>query len=404
MKVLMVNTPQSPRFGGGDVTQMKQTASKLRMLGVEVVLSFDLRPDPRGFDLAHVFNLRTIETTLQQVGHLHAWDVPIAISPIYLDVSVPLWGGAAVESIFRGEPSRAQLSARLERLRCRRLAVKWRDQSEWHADSRNRPYLKYDVRQRRILSYCGHLLPNSVLELQALSRTLGITPSSFTVVPYGVDPDTFLDPDPQPFVNKYGLHDFILQVGRIERSKNQLLLAYALREMDWPLVFIGKCDQSEYLALCRRYGPQHLVVIPHLPPAELRAAYAAARVHALPSWVETCGLVTMEAALADCSVVVSTAGYEFEYFRDLAYYCDSADYVSIRNAVVQAVFSRKQDIDRRRQLRELILKEYTWERAAERTLRGYEKLLSRTDEPPHSSETYDGIASRLESNMSIAAS
>jgi glycosyltransferase involved in cell wall biosynthesis len=118
------------------------------------------------------------------------------------------------------------------------------------------------------------------------------------------------------------------------------------------------------------------VILPHLPPEELRSAYAAARVHALPSWIETCGLVTMEAALAGCSVVASTAGYELEYYRDHAYYCDPGDVGSIRAAVLAAYNHHAADARRRLELKRLILQEYTWERAAEAAFRAYCRVLA----------------------------
>src|SRR5262249_57230935 len=101
-------------------------------------------------------------------------------------------------------------------------------------------------------------------------------------------------------------------------------------------------------------GPPHLSLIPYMPQEELRSAYAAARVHALPSWMETCGLVTMEAAMAGASTVCSTAGYELEYYRDLTYYCDPADHRSISKAVVRAFDNYDRDAGRRQQLQELI--------------------------------------------------
>src|SRR5207248_4531127 len=133
-------------------------------------------------------------------------------------------------------------------------------------------------------------------------------------------------------------------------SKNQLLTVCALRDLGVPVVLIGGNLQRNYLEWCRQYGPKGLRVIPHLPPAELRSAYAAARVHVLPSWMGTCGLVTMEAALANCNVVCSIAGFEVEYYRDLAYYCDPADPASIREAVVRAYENYAQDAARRVQL------------------------------------------------------
>ena len=77
-------------------------------------------------------------------------------------------------------------------------------QQHWNAESRNRLDDRYDDRQRAILSRISHLVPNSHMEHGALMRTLGVSALPFTVAPYGVDPKTFLDPDPGLFTRKYG--------------------------------------------------------------------------------------------------------------------------------------------------------------------------------------------------------
>ena len=38
-----------------------------------------------------------------------------------------------------------------------------------------------------------------------------------------------------------------------------------------------------------------LTIIDHIPQPLLASAFAASAVHVLPSWMETCGLVTLEA-------------------------------------------------------------------------------------------------------------
>ena len=83
----------------------------------------------------------------------------------------------------------------------------------------------------------------------------------------------------------------------------------------------------------------------------------------------------MEAALADCTVVVSIAGHELEYVRDLAYYCDPADAGSIRDAVVEAYENDAIDETPRRLLKERILTEYTWQRTGELTHQAYRRVL-----------------------------
>ena len=375
MKVLMVNTPASLRFRGGDLTQMRKTAEALRPLGVQVSESFDPRPDATGFDLAHVFNLRTIQVTATQVRHLKRARVPVVMSPIYVNPSLPLWGDRVVRSIFGKQRTENELARLMDDLNAYRLKVKRPGGVVVAAETQNRPRSEYDAMQRSILQSVDHVLPNSMLEMNQLVKTLRVCNIPFTVVPYAADPLTFLDPDPTPFVKKHGLRDFVLQVGRIEIQKNQLLLAYALRRLDVPLVLIGTPLQPQYLQWCRTYGPKGLRVIQHLAPHELTSAYAAARVHALPSWFETCGLVTMEAALANCTTVVSTAGYELEYYRDLAYYCDPANPSSILAAVTNALENYDRDARRRLRLKQLILNDYTWDRAAEATFHAYCRVL-----------------------------
>lgn len=353
---------------------MRKAADALRGLGVAVDESFADEPDASGYDLAHVFNLRTIQYTRRQVEALKRSGVPVVLSPIYLDPGTALWALHAVPSIFAADRPPEKLAGLLRSLRTRTLKLGLPDGRVATAGDPNRDPA-YDQSQRDILARVDHLVPNSLLEMAALVKTLRVPVPPFTVAPYAADARDFLDPDPDGFVKQYGVRDFVLQVGRIEPSKNQLMLAYALRDAGVPVVLIGGQLVGEYLEAVRKFGPPDLTVIPHLSTEQLRSAYAAARVHALPSWVETCGLVSLEAALADCNLVVSTAGYELEYFRDLAYYCDPADSESIRAAVLAALTNYPQDAGRRAELKRLILTEYTWERAAAVTLQAYERTL-----------------------------
>ena len=133
-------------------------------------------------------------------------------------------------------------------------------------------------------------------------------------------------------------------------------------------------DQA-YVELCRQHGPRNLTVLPYLPVDELRSAYAAARVHVQANWTETCGLVSLEAALAGCSLVCSTAGYELEFFRDQVDYCDPTDVDSVRRAVERALANYDRDAPRRQALRERIVRDYNWRRVAEMTLDVYRRVL-----------------------------
>jgi glycosyltransferase involved in cell wall biosynthesis len=375
MKVLMVNHPGCQQYQGGDLVQLRKTAEVLRSMGVDVSETFDAAPNASGFDIAHVFNLRTVASTPQQLQSLKRTGIPVAMTPFYANMAFVTWATNVILHIFGTRRSEPELRTLLEQLRLRQISIQAPGRAPLTADSRSHPSDPQDRLQVEMLANVDYLLPNSIIELDQLVRTLRVCNLPYSIAPSAVEPRAFLDPDPTPFFRKYGIKDFVLQVSRVEPPKNQLFLALALRELDLPLVLIGRDLDSSYLNLCRTYGPRTLTYIPYLPFEELPSAYAAARVHVLPSWVETCGMVSLEAALANCSVVVSITGCEREYFRDLAYYADPLDPDSIRKAVIAAYENHQKNADRRARLKELILREYSWQRSAEVTMGAYRRLL-----------------------------
>src|SRR4051794_9058503 len=121
MNVLLVNSPVALKFRGGDLTQMRQTAAALAALRVRTGESFDRRPDPAGYDLAHVFNLRTIDVTPGQVRHLKQRGLPVVMSPIYLDPGLPTWGREVIPYAFQAARSEEERDRLLADVAARRL-------------------------------------------------------------------------------------------------------------------------------------------------------------------------------------------------------------------------------------------------------------------------------------------
>jgi hypothetical protein len=162
----------------------------------------------------------------------------------------------------------------------------------------------------------------------------------------------------------------VLCVGALDSRKNQLMLAEALRETSLRLLLVGPSFEPDYLELCQAAGAIH---VDRIPREEVVSGYHAARAHVLASFAEGSALASMEAAAARCPVVVSNRTSEFEYYLDLAYYCDPASVDSIRSAALAAAGSRGDA--RWDRLAERIAT-YTWERSAAATLEVYERLLA----------------------------
>ena len=131
-------------------------------------------------------------------------------------------------------------------------------------------------------------------------------------------------------------------------------------------------SKLNYYNLCKKEADNDVIFMDWMNSESLASAYHAAKVHALPSWYETPGLVNLEAGLAGCNIVATDKGSTKEYLRDYAWYCDPAKTASIRRAVLDA-FSAEKSPD----LRNFICKNFSWEQAAEKTLRVYERVLMR---------------------------
>ena len=377
MRILLVNHGTAGEWGGGDGVQIRETAKRLAQRGHHVQAVNADQPDVRGFDLVHLFNCRVEGSFQQQVASCKQAGVPVVVSPIWISLAKALWGSRGTMSVLQqaidGAPP-TTVDSLLKKLRNRELVVRLPKGSVnaegYGAESWpvNRSIIK------ELLLQVDGLLPNSLLELQAIRHDLQWHGETYEIAHYGVDPGLFLDPDPSAFRKATGIQTpFVLQAGRIEPAKNQAMLCWALRNTDIPIVLIGGSRHwPAYADLCRNISGKKLQIIDHLPQPILASAYASAAVHVLPSWMETCGLVSLEAALAGAPLVGSTFGHELEYLEDDAWYADPGDAFSLQKAVIGA-WEAGRHHRRPIAMKRKVLERFNWERTVDAT----EKLNTR---------------------------
>jgi glycosyltransferase involved in cell wall biosynthesis len=301
-------------------------------LGVKTEWSDAAQTGLNGYDLVHLFNIMPVEDTYGQFLNARRQRKPIVLSPIFWEPVEYLEASGQADTF--GEW--------------------WRKTMPW---------------RREIIAGVDLILPNSVAELEALRRVFERLPPA-EIVPNAAE-QSFATARPGRFRSKFGSRDFILSVGRICRRKNQLSLIRVSRELGLPLILIGPLNDGEYYRDCRKAAAgARISFIDTLPPTELASAYAAARVHALVSWYDTPGLVSLEAALAGCRIVSTDRGSTREYLGDAVFYCDPGDEKSIRRAITAAWESKPNP-----ELKARILEKYTWEEAARATYRGYRRAV-----------------------------
>jgi glycosyltransferase involved in cell wall biosynthesis len=344
MKILMQNRTDLVTAVAGDTVQVVKTRDYLLKLGLDVQLNITPDQDLTDFDLIHLFNIMPVQETYQQFLNARRYRKKIVLSPIYWDPTEYL-GVTGQNATF----------------------------GAWWADTM--------PLRRAIMKQVAVLLPNSQLESEALFKLFGRLPL-LKIVPNAAD-QLYAAATPERFYHQYGCRDFVLSVGRICRRKNQLSLIRAVQQLGLPLVIIGPINDGGYYQECRRAARgDRVLFIDTLSQLELASAYAAARVHALVSWYDTPGLVSLEAALAGCRIVTTDRGSTREYFGMAVDYCDPADLASIRQAVATAWERREPAAE----LRTRILKDYSWEQTALATYRGYQMAMGSSPLPEVRSE------------------
>ena len=136
----------------------------------------------------------------------------------------------------------------------------------------------------------------------------------------------------------------VLQVGRLEPTKNQLSVLQAMmKHRDIPLVFVGKQNRRKqyYINQLKKLANSrgNTYFIEEIPQEQLSAYYSAAKVHVLPSFRESPGLVSLEALYYHCNIVVSGSKYcpiKYYKFDKYGYVCDPYSIRSIEKAVLTA--------------------------------------------------------------------
>lgn len=361
MKVLFVTRNTLFTVSGGDTVQILETAAHLREAGVEAdVKTTGEITDYKGYDLLHFFN---IIRPADIIPHIKKSNLPFVVSTIFVDYS-------EYDKEFRhgiaGFVFKLLHSDTVEYLKnVVRSILTGKERIPLR-------YILYGHKKslKEIADKAGMLLPNSENEYNRLQKKYGIN-NQYSVIPNGIHPDLFNG----NVESSEKQENLIVCAARIEGIKNQLHLIQALNNTSFKLLLIGDPapNHKSYYELCKKAAAPNIEFIHQLPQHELAAFYRRAKVHVLPSWFETTGLSSLEAAVMGCNIVVSNRGDVNEYFGSFAHYCEPSSPASILQAVEHAASAPVNNA-----LKEHIQSHYTWKKAAEKTLMAYKKVLGNT--------------------------
>jgi len=362
VRALLVVRPDATTRFGGDTVLARETLAALKDIGVEADLVETDRPEPRGYDVAHVFNVGQPALCERQMDACDAAGVPVALSPVWLDLREYFGRAQAYERILLNARTSAEAAAKL-----RLLASKSDDEL---LDRRRRADMdRHHALQARLLRRARVLLPNSAIEARDCLVKLGVREIPMIIARIGANTE--------PAQSWQDQRAGLLAIGRVETRKNQTGLLFGLRDDDIPIDIIGASYSADLVKVCQKWCPR-AQFHGRLPRQQLLEMLGRAEVHALVSWCETAGIATMEAAMAGAKIVVADRGAEVEYFGDDAEYADPADPESIRAAVSRAFARtprfRGDALDRR-------MRALTWRESAQETSRAYSIALGEISIP-----------------------
>lgn len=359
IRVAMITRSTLYTVRGGDTVQALQTARNLPQYAVAVDVKLTNETiDYTQYQLLHFFNITRPADIL---CHIKRSGKPFVVSTILIDYSEydKQYRKGMAGLLFRF------LSAdSIEYMKAISRKILGKDKLM------SFPYLWKGHRRSiiEILKTAAMLLPNSNSEYKRLQQTYDCN-AAYRVIPNGVDPALF---HVDPFLEKDPL--LVLCVARIEGIKNQQNLIKALNNSKYKLVIIGSPahNQLAYYRNCLAIAAPNISFIEQLPQEELVRYYQKAKVHALPSWFETTGLSSLEAAASGCSIVITDKGDTREYFGSDAAYCDPASPENIYEAVEKAA-----SLPASTGLQSKIISRYNWQQATLCTVKAYESIINK---------------------------
>ena len=307
-----------------EITAMRRIMGRLSLLGHQVRVATTLPDDLSAIDIIHSFSTNPPDIV---EGFINA-----AINGKKTFVLTPLWN-----PVFDYH-AQAWLS-----FQTMKRYIEKGQRPETFAEMQHSmiatPFLPRYV-SRGVVRYAHRLFASGRSESAALRQWDHGAPVS--IVPLGSD----LVPgeaSAEPFIQKFGIRDFVLCSGELSTLNNQLMLLFILEHDDIPIVLAdgGFTSDPYYAALCRkmkRKGPT--IITGPIADDLLASGYRAARVHCLPAWYDRSGSAAIEAARYGCAVVASNQGVVRDYLGDFCLYCEPGSPGSIRAAIEKAFSER----------------------------------------------------------------
>ncbi|NIS74275.1 MAG: glycosyltransferase [Deltaproteobacteria bacterium] len=357
---------------GGDTFQLLKTKEHLEKgYHLSIAVITDPEEIKKGaFDICHIFNLQTEEATSRFMEACKQEKIRVALSPIFWDLSYAISYELLLKYKIYGISEKKV-----------KIAKAFLEKNNPFFPQRRFFTTAFKRYVAEMLAAADCLLPNSSEELAILAAFANLEPASLmrksrVVVNSASDsPDGAGEQDVDTVAD---LPDrYVLQVARVSPEKNQYSLIKALmRDTDIPIVLVGDtADSPRYYQETRKIAErrENVLFAGMIDNERLGYYYRKASLHVLPSLRESPGLVSLEALVNGCKIVVSSEPFcPFKtYFAGIATSVNPLDINSIRAGVLGEL-GKERNME---EIKEQVKEKFSWKNAARETYGAYEKAV-----------------------------
>jgi GT2 family glycosyltransferase len=374
LRVLLVK-PFAPKPAHDDSARLEEYHRQLSSAGIYADVRGIPQPDPRGFDVVHLWGSSYPHQTIAQLKAVRslAPHTPVVLTPQLTDTAGAKWTGQVLASIF-SRPTRLQWEAGMNDF----LGGKASANGEARPERSRFSLLMTETGylHRHLFQQVDHLLPFSAAEAGEVEKLYGVT-TPWTELPSGAGQEEGAAATAQAFVQQFKLRDFVLLTGPIDPARNQLMTLFALQAANLRVVIIGAATDASYAASCRKVAPRGSLFLDPLPRSLLLSAYKAARVFVDPVWTDASSASAVAAAFAGCSLALSDRINERASFAGGAQFFDPDRPVALRTAVQAAWSSHAARQADRETLAARLAARHDWSVVIPAAIGAYEALLAR---------------------------
>lgn len=229
---------------------------------------------------------------------------------------------------------------------------------------------------KKIFNVADVVIAETIFEKDYLIFAYGVDEAKVYVIPNGVSfSEQYVDSS--YFEEVTGIREqFVLQVGRFDRNKNQLSTIQAVQGTDIHVVFIGGPDKDDmkYYDECVSAATDNvhfLGWVDHNNPL-LQSAYRACHSFILPSYSEILGNALIEAASFGANIIsTNVLPLDSWGIREDCFVINPANINDIKEKIIQSQNTEKREI-----LSEKIKQKFNWNVIAKEHYEIYRRLLN----------------------------